>query len=433
MSLAPVYGADARGQFRAGYYTSKSRLKGEDQSQDEIKSTFLSAYLNGGFTQLNSYADEFTFTLKDRYDSFGKINREFLKFEEDNTAELNEIVYRRPWEGQDFSFSLGRFSLADAGIYRHDGVDLGYRLNDEQRFSIFGGKAPRDSWQHAKGASDEEAIHSQQYGLFWAYEESGDAPLSMTNALARSPTDDFADHLSHTYVYHQSFYSPGPKHHFSNQMNLDLAPVTIIRQAYVSYQLDGDVYQLTSSYQRLAADDYRLLRDIQDAPTPGKRDFITLDLSHPLQQDLFMEYKIQLSRQSRARRDQTMFMVGSRYEGFAQGRMSLSGWLVNRGDVTSKDHALALQLDRFETHYSLHLEQEYSRRRYQDTDLNVNQSRSLLELAFYVSDTWRGATAYSMTHSSRNDISTFYLMLSSSFGGTLTAPTPVKAPDFWGG
>jgi hypothetical protein len=252
----------------------------------------------------------------------------------------------------------------------------------------------------------------------------------MTNALARLPTDDFAAHASRTYIHHQSFYNPGTKHHVSNQINLELAPVSIIRQAHVSYQFQDEGYHLTSTYQRLAADDYHLMREIQDAPTPGKREIITLDFSHPLQTDLFMEYKIQLSQQSRIHRDQTMFTIGSRYEGFARGRMSLGGWLVKREDEISQDHALTLQLDMLQNQYSFHLEQETSRRRYQDMEMNVNQSRSLLELAFYFSDTLRGATAYSMTHSSRVEISTFYLMIGYSFAGTVTAPVPVQAPDF---
>jgi hypothetical protein len=381
---------------------------------------------------MNGYGDEFLMTVKDRYNAFGKIKPATQDFDADNAVELNEFVYQRPWDDHEIHFSLGRFSLPDADIHRHDGVEIGYRWNRSHRWSVFGGAAPRNSLRVSTQRTFESNGPGEQFGVLWTYDDPDADDVSMSHALVRSPADAF-NPQTHTYIHHQSSYQPGPAHQFYNQVNWDLAPVSLIRRAYLSYQFQNTDYHLTSSYQRLAADDYEPLRDISYAWRPGKRDTLTLNLSHPLQKELFLEYQVQVSRLSREQRDQGMAGIGSRYQGLAQGQVSLGGWLARRDDEVSKEQLLRLYLDQFQTQYNIHLEHEYSRRRYFDTEETITQNRSSLELGFSFSELLRGSMAYSMTASSRVNIATFYLMLGYSFGSTFPAPMPVRAQGAQGG
>ncbi len=164
-----AFAVDFDARATGGVYTSK-----ETPANDQ-EVVLGRAYLD--VRLIGPLKNQFTFDFRDKYDAFGAVDKEHLVLVAANDPQLRQLAYKAPYENGGLYWSVGRFTLADAGLAAHDGVEAGYRLpGGELRFAAFGGLVA----ERRKGRGLQLATDEPEGGAYAAYEKAGKGPGART-------------------------------------------------------------------------------------------------------------------------------------------------------------------------------------------------------------------------------------------------------------
>jgi len=430
-----AFALEIKGQFRTGGYSSQVKLLDDPTGLGHNDASVISNRLNMSFLQFNERQDEISLDLRDRYNFFGRADRELLELKDENTFEAREIAYRRPWQRNRLYYTAGRFIPKESGLLTNDGVELGYRLTRDHRIGAFGGIADRSLVTPPSIQPDPRGFSGNQGGAYWVYDRSNSSMLDstyMTNAIAQAPSSELVNYVNKIYFYHLSLLQLSPKHRLTNHLNIDLANEVKLRQAYISYHYYNPKYRLTSYYNRVSPEENRLQKEIQDNLQPSTIDSLSAALIQRLTGVLSMEYRLQANRRAADGRSRQDLAAGSRYLGFARGRLALAGLLGIRNNYQSNDQYIDLKLDYYQRKWSIHLDQGFTNKNYQEGGPKLFETRSAGELAFYFGERLRGSATFSLTKNEEVEITTIFLMLGYYFGTGTTSPTRNISPIFEG-
>ena len=167
----PSLAYEYNGSVRAGYINSKIDYSSADLSGATNDVEIFSTRLNLDVDRINRKEDLFTLDLRDRYDFFGKVDSEILQLSAENTLQIREAAYKRPWENNRTFYSVGRFSLPSAGILANDGGEYGYRMSKRHRVAAFIGIAPEDVLTPASITPEIRGYDGNQGGVYSVYEK----------------------------------------------------------------------------------------------------------------------------------------------------------------------------------------------------------------------------------------------------------------------
>lgn len=429
------YAVEYKGQFRTGGYSSEVKLLNDQASLGNNNASIISNRLNMTIFQFNDKQDEISLDFRDRYDFFGRRDRELLELTEENTLEIRELAYRRPWQRHRLYFTAGRFVPKEAGLLTNDGGHVGYRLTREHRLGLFAGIADQSIVTPPTLQPTNKSFSGNQAGAYWVYDKNdvrSPTSIYMTNAVAQGPSFDLIELVDRVYFYHLSLLQLGANHRVSNHINFDLTPEAQLRQAYISYNYYSSQYRFTSYYNRVSPEENRVQKDIQDSLAPSTVDSIFLSLIHRLTPLFSLEYRAQLAQREADGKQQQILALGSRYLGLARGRLALGGLLGIRNNFQSNDQFLDLKLDYYQQKWSAHLEQGFANKNYEDNGPELFEIRSTAELAFYFGERLRGSAAFSQAKNEQAEITTVFLMIGYYFGTGSTSPTRNISPVFEG-
>ncbi|MFW7378680.1 MAG: hypothetical protein ACOH5I_07735 [Oligoflexus sp.] len=431
----PAQGFEVKGQFRAGGYSSQVKLLDDISGLGNNDASVISNRLNMNFYQFNQSQDEINLDFRDRYNFFGKADREILELKDENTFEARELAYRRPWQKHRLYFTAGRYIPKEAGLITNDGADVGYRLTRDHRIGAFAGIADQSLITPPSIQPDTRGYNGTQGGAYWVYDRSDSRRMDatyMTNAIAQAPTAELIEFVNKVQFYHLSLFQLGPQHRLSNHFNLDLAPDPKLRQAYISYHYYSPRYRLTSYYNRISPEENRILKEIQDDLVPSTVDMLSANLIQRLSSVLSLEYRLQLGRRAADGKQRQVLAVGSRYLGFLRGRMALGGLFGLRNNYQSSDQYIDLKLDFYQSKWSVHLEQGLANKAYEAGGPKLFETRTAGELAFYFGERLRGSAAFSQTKNEQVEVTTMFLMIGYYFGTGTTSPIRSISPIFEG-
>ncbi len=425
-------GIDYRGQVRFGGYQSSVTLNNDLSGLGTNDASIASTRFDLELTRLNRNRDQFVIELRDKYDFFGKSNNELLQLEADNRLDIRELRYERPWQNNRLYYSLGRFPLAEANIFTHDGAELGYRLSRNHRIGVFGGIANQDVFTPAYLEADFQGYNGVQVGAYSLYEthQGGRSSSSyMSNAVAQGPTVELADVVNKVYYFHLGNFNLSSAHRLRTQANMDIQPSASLRRAHIGYQYFSRVFRVSSYITRISPEDYRLKKEVRDALVASTLDSLGLQVLHRLSTSLSLEYGASTARRTADRLDRTDLNAGVRYRGLLRGRLAVGGLIGLRDNYLSDDNYLRASLDYYSdliyiSSYIQLFNEDYA------IGTQLNGTTVYGELGFYLSELLRGSMAYTQSQDQLSSIQSFFLMIGYTFGDQSTSPIRRLSPRF---
>lgn len=431
LASTPLSAAEYSGSARIGGVSSKVDFPGDIQGEtNDIQ--VLSSRLKMDVDGLTRKDDYISVDARDRYDFFGKSQSEIQSLEAENTLQVREAAYKRPWERNRSFFEIGRFSVSEAGIIANDGGSYGYRFTKNLRLVGFLGLAAEDIVTPASINPDVRGFDGNQGGAFLVYEKKGGmdgTSTYMTNSVAQAPSFELNEFINRVFFFHQGVFNLGLKHRISTLIDTDLAPSSNLRRGFLTYAYYSARHRVRITANRITAEDYRINREIRDELEPS-----TLTAAR-----LTYQYRINKSLQSRvfygnAKRSidglsSQHYYVGISYNGLLKKRLSLALRYGIKDDFLSDDTYIYTQASYYSKSWdflvSYTQEQEKS-----DSGEEFNPSTIGTELGFYLSDKTRGSLGYSQSSAEDRSISSFMFMIGYRFGTEATSPIRRRTPTF---
>ncbi|SMF36390.1 hypothetical protein [Pseudobacteriovorax antillogorgiicola] len=424
--------ADYTGQVRLGAINSQIRysepIQGEESNDISIISTRL--FLEG--EDLFSRRDGFVLDLRDKYDFFGKANSEILSLESSNEFIIRQAAYKKPWEVNRGYYTVGRFSIPEAGIIANDGGEYGYRLNRSHRVGGFIGIAPEDVVTPASVSPDERGFDGNQGGIYSVYKRENAGRMDTTfmiNTLAQAPSFELDDFVNKVYYYHQGIFNLGFKHRVSSYVNFDVMPSASLRRAYVTHGYYLTKFRVRSSFTRITAEDYRLKKDIRDDLEPSTLNALKSTVTQRFNRDLNFTYGLEYAQRAADGLSRTELEVGATYRGMLRRRLSLGAYYGQRDNFESDDNYIKLSTRYYQNFYSLSAAYIMETENF-DTGDTLNPQTIHLDFAFYTSDKLRGSTSYILSTAEDRTVTSLMFSLGYQFGKESTSPTRKRAMSF---
>ena len=301
-ALAVDYDARAVG----GYYSAKESLTTASAGATTNDATNYLGRLYFDAKTIGGGKQEFIFDFRDRYDSYGLIDKERLLLVESNDPQLRQLVYRNPYENGETYWSVGRFAIPDAGLASHDGAELGFPLTSAWRAAVFGGLYNgRDGSTKLDGLKLQ--TQSPEAGAYGVFETAGKMPGTRTSASAAvvaqilpdapgvesTRTDavtggaggaggagDNGPRSAAAYFHTNVLHQPDPSTRLTAYADLYALPAIFLRNAYLSgYRRFSPAFDARLSVLRLDLTEYRRQADVRETLAPSAYTLFKGDLS----------------------------------------------------------------------------------------------------------------------------------------------------------
>ncbi len=419
------------GNFRLGLYSRTVEfdpaINGDTSNDEQV----VSAQLKMDVNDFDSYNDTFVIDMRDKMDSYGKLDSQNLSLQNYNRFQVREMAFKRPWEYNRFYFTLGRFSLTEANIIDNDGVELGYRFSKQSRLGLFGGMAPKDVITPYYVSPTTQSVNNVQGGLYYSYEKrSGvESSLYSNNALAMSPTYDITDKKSHSYFYHMAVWNVNPQHRLSSYLVQDFAPTASMRRASLSHSYTTTKLKTNLSLIQSNSEDYLVQRDLLDPLAPSSEQLVRFDLRHKTFPGLNLDLQAGIGNRSADKKSSSEYALGLIFPKFIAKSGSARVQYGIRNNYYSKDSYVRGGYDFWHESFSASLIHTILQQTY-DTGLKNTRQITMIDAGFFLSDRIRGALAYQIEKDDRLSASAFFLMIGYRFGTGAASPIRTRPALF---
>jgi hypothetical protein len=286
------------GRFISGGFISKEIIRSETKNNDIRYNdvAILSQRLYVNFDKILETSNEFTVDIRDKNNFFDKLNSETLKLNSRNTLQLHQFfVHNTPKDEQPLAYSVGRFSIPDAGAVVTDGVDIGMIKNlygYSTKFSFFYGLNPQ--------LLDETSItfnkDSKVYGGYANLEEKSSDWTShffSTSALVRQV---YKSELDRFYFFNNTSSQTSNGNFFSSILYYDIQPVMNIQNLWTSYTfLLPNKYKIRSTISTIDTLHYSRVQDVRETLASSRYHQASVAINTPSAYDsIFLESKMSL-------------------------------------------------------------------------------------------------------------------------------------------
>jgi hypothetical protein len=427
-----AHAAEIRGQVRTGAYTRQVTFKesffGETSNDEHV----VSGQLRLDLLKLNDNEDRVLFNGSDKFDNFGKLNRNNLNLTSYNRFQLRTAAYQRPWEKNPVYFTVGRFALPEANIFANDGMEAGYRLGNSTRLGIFGGQGPKDVLTPLYvDPTIQDSIKSTQLGAYVSYEnkENFDDSSYFTQAIGQAPTYNITDTQSHTYYYQRGMWLFTPVHRLLTLVHYDFSPRSTLRRGYASYTYLTDDIRATGYIQQTNTEDYLINQTLQESLKPSPVQNVNLEARHRLSPTFSIDYKLSFGKRTIDSKKQNEYAFGFLFPGLLSESGSGRTQLGIRDNFQSREKFFRVGYDYWSDTFSIQFSHLINKEDYEDGTANLRQV-SFVDGASYLSDNLRASLGYQHEEDSKVSANAFFLMIGYRFGSGSVSSGRLKPAKF---
>lgn len=428
---APLEAAVVRGQLRAGYSSRGVEFKQPVSGETSNDESVINLQAKVDVSEFNSSDDRLLFDIRDKYDSYGKLERQNLRLSSYNRMVLRQAAYQRPWESNRLYFTAGRFALPEANIMAHDGADVGYRFTRSTRVGAFAGLGPADVLTPLYVDPGTTEVSSTQLGSYLTYEDKQGVEDStyMSNAVAIAPSYLITDADSHTYFYHQSMLTFTSVHRVSGIILQDISPSSTLRRAYGAYTYLTERYRATAAIQQTSTEDYLVKQTLQDNLAPSSVRSIDLSLRQRFSSSFALDYSASYGTRSVDGKTRTELAFGVLLPKLLSESGSGKAQLGKRSNFTSDDTFFRFGYDYWSKSFGGGLSHLIVNEDYRAGGKNSRQITTI-DGGFFVSDDIRGSVGYQLETDDQVSANALFLMLGYRFGVGSVSPVHTKPPRF---
>ena len=426
-----AYAMEFKGQLRVGAFTrtvSLSEQAGESSNDEYIMSgqVHLEAY------ELNGDNDQIILEARDKVDNFGKLERENLRLTTYNRMQLRTFAYQRPFEFNKTYFSLGRFSLPEANLLVHDGLEVGYRFSKNTRAGFYAGLGPKDILTPLYvDPLSERSSSGLQAGAYVTYDRKEGAEDSsyLTQGFGKAPTYDLTDAEDHMSYFQQGLWTFSAANRLSSLVLFDVQPASKLRRGSLAYTYLSENLRTTASVQQTDTEDYLLKQEVQDALLPSAVQSVALDVRQRTSSHLSFDYLLRYGRRAADSLTQDELGVGILKHEFLGKSDSVRFQLALRRNFTSRDRIYRLAYDYWSRSLSIGLSHVMTQLSY-DSGRNDTRQDTSLDAGFFLSDKLRGSLGIQREADSLVSANALFFMVGYRFGGGSASPVRQKPALF---
>lgn len=376
----------------------------------------------------------FTLDLRDRYNQFGKVDKDSLTLVAKNEPKLNQLVLRQPSRPKRWFWSLGRFYIADDRFLGHDGVELGKSMG-AWRFGAFAGLAPsptyKDSLRFAKEPS--------QMGAFAIYDrvsQSGQKRRYFSSAIAMRelklvareiPTDKAEENfLTFRAIDQQNFYNRvlvDGKVDFTNGFSLQNLLARASRR--VAAKLVGHV-----GYLRYDFTEYDIMRDLRDELVASSYDQFDLRLQYRTSATGLLEGHALTGNRSIDGKSKTHLALSYRRAKLLRGKMSAFVGIAQTANFVSDDNTFKAGLNYYQNRGEIGVRGEY-RQEAKDDGTNLTANIVSLHSSWLLSKSMLLGGSIQYAADQLHTVSTMLLTLGYRFDSQAMTPIRKSSPNVY--
>lgn len=428
----PLSAASYHGHARIGLLNSKVNYLEAIQSEESNDASVISSrfFLEGN--KLVTRKDRLVVDVRDKYDSFGVVNPEALSLEAENTLEIRQLVYQKPWDHGSSYYSIGRFSLPQLGIISNDGAEYGMFLSKRHRLGVFVGIAPQDVVQPYSYREDVQGYDGTQGGLYSVYDKRnslGTKTTYMVNGLAQAPTFELNEFKNRVYFYHQGTFHTSRKHLISSVVDIDIMPSANPRRIYLTHSFLGKSWRTRTSLSRITADDYRVKRDMRDDLEPSPYTGVSFRTIYKSSKSLNWTLKALYGTRSADQLAKNAIEIGPTYRGLMKKRLALGVSYGQRDNYLSNDSFYKLLTRYYRDSYSVAFSYMVESRKY-DSGTQLDPTTMSLDIGVFLSKSLRGSFAYINSAAQDRTITSMLMTVGYHFGSNGTSATRRRTARF---
>jgi hypothetical protein len=423
------YATDVVGHVMVGGYGSNVQfsepITGESTNDDMI--AFGRLKLEA--TEIGKAKDAAVLDIRDHYDLFGAKPEHFVELKEKNNFELRQLAYKRIPSLNRLYFSLGRFSVPEAGLISNDGGEVGYRINSSFRLSAFAGILPVEFVDDLQLENvPNTPTNRAQGGLFTVYEKGSiaDFPaIYLTNAIGQTVERNIVGEKFRLFYFQSGNIIINETNRISAYIDYDLQPKSSLRRLTLGYFYLKPSFRNYLTANRTDTKDYELLRDIrfdlEPSPIQSVRDRVNWKISDHWSLGLVAG----TSQRTVDKKSKTEVQAGPTIF------FSSSSFHINAGtrkNYLSKDSFTSVKFSHYREDWNGGLGYVITKETYDDKTLNVH--RGHLDFEFYFSNKLHGGLSYSLLKDEETHIQSFLLTIGYRFGKKSASPTPDEPLSF---
>lgn len=312
----------------------------------------------------------FTLDLRDRYNRFGKVDKDSLTLVAKNEPKLNQLVLRQPAKPGGYFWALGRFHVADDRFLSNDGAELGKRSGN-WRFGAFGGLAPvatyKDSLNFAKEPSQMGAFatydRTSGTGLKRRYFSAAVAMRQLKLLERELPTDKAAENfITLRGIEQDNLYD-----RILVDAKLDFTEGFLVQNllARLSRKLTSRVYGHLN-YLRYDFREYDIMRDLRDELVASGYDQLSANLAYKFSATTMVEGEALTGKRSIDNKSKTRLGLSLRQSKLFKGRMSAYAGVAQTANFVSDDSSVRVGANYYQNRGEIGIRAEYRTEKTED-------------------------------------------------------------------
>lgn len=364
------------GRFSIGAAATTEKFKSVDSGSDRNDTLFSSQRFFYKVSDIGENQWEVTTDLRNKYDSFDKLNKELLQLDSKNEFQVQQLSTRMLNPNGSLSPTLGRFQIPEAGAVFVDGINLQYRLTSNWYSGLFGGLNPKQI-DKTTLVSDNKATEA---GAFFTYQKrTGDWETNqyLSHGLVQQK---YNNQIERQFIFQNGVYQWQADSRIMSLVYLDFTPRTHVQTMYLIYQ-QGVSHSFSFEIGQLGIDSVEYLRrqNVLERLDPSSYKETHVRLDYRLDSDQTLSLASSVGERSADQLKRTDVSLGYRLQNFISKKWDTQFKIISRKNFTSQDNILSWSLGYFSRSYEIILDADYA---IQKNDDGITTHPNNTELSF---------------------------------------------------
>lgn len=271
--------ADYYGRFISGGFLSKEVFR-NSQTDRYNDVSILSQRLFVNFDRIMDSSSEFTVDIRDKHNFFEKLDNERLQLTGKNHLQVHQLQFHKT-QSKGVNYSIGRFSIPEAGSNYTDGLDFGFnnkKAGSTTKYSLFYGLNPEIN----DGPESRLNVDSKIYGAYFVYENKGSEWNNYFYSTTSFVQETYKSETDRTYLYSNIMSQSVSGNTFSSLFYLDLVPSAYIQNLWMTYSsMFENKYKLRTSLSTIDSIHYFRQRDVRETLASSRYHQASFSLRSP--------------------------------------------------------------------------------------------------------------------------------------------------------
>lgn len=345
------------GRISIGAAATTEKLNATSSGSERNDTLFSSQRFFYKVSEIGENQWEVTTDLRNKYDSFGKLNKELFQLDSKDEFQVLQLNTRMVNPNGNLSPSLGRFQVPEAGAVIVDGINLQYRLTSNWYSGLFGGLNPKQA-DKANLVSDSKATET---GAFLTYQKkTGDWDTNqyLSHGLVQQK---YNGQNERQFIFHNGVYQWQANSRVMSLVYLDFAPRTHVQTMYLMYQ-QGLSTSLSFEIGQLGIDGVEYLRrqNVLEKLDPSSYKESHVRLDYRVDSDQTLSLTSSAGERSVDQLKRTDVGLGYRLQNFISKKWDTQFMIIRRKNFTSQDNIISWSLGYFSKTYEIIIDADYA-------------------------------------------------------------------------